>query len=849
MVTNNKRKRLLSLALVGLMLTPMISFATTDNTSTTTQNGTQSNTTTDSTLNNTETTATETNTDVSAVDDSTWIDKLNSNAKQKATVEEADILAEREFMKLPSVERMEQAKNEAVVLNNSKADIEGHSYVCTNGGYELYLNKDRLSIIIRDEKSGAIMRSTLSPEQAVSRGYNQIMYDTVTSGVVVTPIVYDEASENARFGAYSDGQVESVDGKAVAYSDITEAGSVVGFKAHVKFADFGFEFDLNVILNSDGALTVEVPDSSIVESSPSYMLASLQLFPLLGWTDRGDRDGYMILPDGNGITVDYVDCFQNGEPKYKTQYSKQVYGNDVGINERLGNTSAVVGTSIESSRDFTNDAESVSVPYFGCVYSDTQMAMAGLVEKGEYGAYIEGNINGMNNCFENYVSPRFVYRTLYVEYTDNVGSSERRKTPEGRMIGDIKIAYTFASGEEATYSGLATKLRNYMIDNGIIEKNENTDFDVRLDFLGVDKENFLVFRRNVVATTADDILEIVNKLSDLGVSDILAVFEGWQSDGVNNVPIYKFDADGDVGGNSGIIDLYKELEAKGIDFYLTQDMISINTSLTSSVFTSINAYTGKTYERNEIFNEVFNTFRLLYPEKTEEYIKELANDFTDAGMKNIAFSGLSNNLFVYSKDDKNYTRQDSMKYYSDALKSVKDKGMKVVLEAPFMYQWKYTDAYLDLTLGSSMYVYASSEIPFLSSLLKGSVNVYSEYVNYEANSTEYFLKLIETGVSPSFLITKESPSVLQYTNSNWNYSSEYEKYESTIVEYYKTLKSINEKVEGEYIVKHEKLDGDVTVTTYSNGVKVYVNFSDVERTVEDENGISFTVKAENYEVR
>lgn len=846
MVTNNKKKRLLSLALVGLMLTPMMSFATTDNTSTTTGQGTKTNTTTNSTA---DTTGTANDTIAGAEEEQTWIDKLKSNAKQAATVAEETILAEREFMKLSSVERMAEAAKNGIVAANNKADIEGHSYVCSNGGYELYLNKDRLSILIRDEKSGAVMRSTLTPEQAVSRGYNQIMYDTVTTGVAIKPIVYDEASENARFGAYSDGQLEGINPNSVTYTDIKEGVNVIGFKAHVTFPDFGFEFDLNVTLNSEGILSVEVPKSSLVESNPSYMMASAQFFPLLGWTDRGDRDGYMILPDGNGITVDYVDCFQNGEPKYKTQYSKMVYGNDCGINERLGNSTAVIGTSIESSRDFTNDAEDVTVPYFGNVYSDTQMAMVGLIEKGEYGAYIEGNINGMNNCFENYVSPRFVYRTLYVEYTDSVGSSERRKTSKDTMIDDIKVSYMFTGGEEANYSGLASKLRTYMLETGIIEKREDTEFDVRLDFLGVDKENFLIFRRNVVATTAEDIADIINKLADKGVTNLIALFEGWQKDGVYSLPNYEFEADSDVGGNSGITDLYKELQSKGIDFYPSQDMITINTSLNSSVFTSINSYTGRTYERNEMFNQVFNTFRLLYPEKTKEYVKELAADFVDSGIKNVALSGLSDNLFVYAKNDEAFTRQDSMKYYTEALKDVKDKGMKLVLESPFMYQWKYADAYLDLTLGSSMYVYASSEIPFLSSLLKGSMNVYSEYINFEANSTEYYLKLVETGVLPSFLITKESPSVLQYTNSNWNYSSEYDKYEDTIAEYYKTLKSINDRVEGEYIVKHEKLDGDVTVTTYSNGVKVYVNFSDVDHTVEDENGISFTVKAENYEVR
>ncbi len=842
MVINKKMKRLLSLALVCLMLTPIISFATTDSADTNTGNTTE---TTDTATNETtDTTTGDTTADQTGnTAEPTWIDNSKSTAAEAGTVDAQAVLDEKAFLNLSYVERQKLSK-EAAIVSTSKEDIEGHSYVCSNGGYELYLKQDKLSIIIRDEKSGAIMRSTLTPEQAVARGYTQTMYDTVTSGVLVQPIAYDVNSATSRFGQYQVGILAPLKEGYVTVEDIKDGSKVVGFTAHVNFKEHGFEFDLNVTLTEEGALTWEIPADTMKETNEAYLMADLYVFPLFGYTDRGDREGYMILPDGNGIAVNYEDCFQDGKSKYKTAYTKMVYGSDVGLGGATG-TTVVTDDTLEGSRDFKNASEKVTIPYFGAVHSDTQIAMIGIVEEGEYGATIQGVINGVNRSFENYTSPLFTYRTLFVELTDNVGSSERMKTSEERMIGDVKVTYLLTSGEEATYSGLANKLRNHLTTNGTIVKNEDQEFDLRIDFLGVDKENFLVFRRNVVATTVEDIREILDKLAELGVTNVLAVYEGWQEDGLYNLPIYEFDADSDVGGNDAIEELYADLEKGGtVSLYLMQDMLTINTSLSSSVFTAINAYTGRTYEKYEMFNEVFDTFRYLYPHKSEEYIKDLVEEFLESDIKNAAFSGISDTLFVYTYEDDEYTRQDTMEYYTNALANAKDEGMSVILESPYMYLWKYTDTYLDFTIGSSMYVYASAEIPFLSSVLKGNMKMFSEYINFEANSTEHFLKLVETGVLPSFLITKESPAVLQYTNSNWIYSSEYDKYEETIADYYNKLKEVNDMVQGENIVNHEKLDSDVSITTYSNGVKVYVNFSDVDVTVD-----GMTIEAESYKCK
>ena len=837
------------------MLTPIISFATTDNPAPDANNNdTQTGADNPGDTAGNENEAGDNNTggentgNDAAGGEKTWIDSLNSGASQAATVDNDAVLEFREFLKLPEAQRKEQAKKNGIV-ETSKEDIDEHKYICTRGGYELYLKEDTLGVIIRDEKTGAVIRSTMSPVEAVAKGYNQTNFDFATNGLLIHYIEYNKDGTTSRYGQYTEtaGVYATMNNCKVTTEEIKENGNVVGVTAHLEYEKFGFKLDVVLTMEEKGALKVEIPESTVSETNSAYMMAELYIFQMLGHSDRGDRDGYLILPDGNGIIVRNEDFFKDGSGKYKGQFIKQAYGSDVGIDTTTagGTSSNAANTGIQGSRNFTTAAEVLNIPYFGTVFEDTGIAVLGIVEEGEYGATVMGNINGVNRSFENYNFVKFVYRSLYNEYTDSVGGTERRTTTKDRMIGDITITYLLTSDDEATYAGLANKLRDELIEEGIVVASKKDEFDLRIDFFGVDKEDFLIFRRNVIATTTDDIKEMIEKLSDKGVTNILAVYQGWQKDGVYNVPIYKFKADSDVGGNKGIEDLYDEFEKNGnVDFYLLQDMVTINTSLTSSTFTSVSALTGRTYETTQRFNEVFKTFRFLYPFKTKEYMDDLVEDLLDSDIKKVAFSGMSENLFCYQDDKENFTRQTSMKYYEDALKNAKDKGMDVALQSPFMYLWKYTDAYLDFGIGSSMYVYATDEIPFVSSVLKGTMNLYSEYVNFEANSTEYFLKLVETGVAPSFLITKESPEVFQNTNSNWIYSSEYDKYEEQIIDYYNKLKAVNDKVKGEYIVNHEKLDSNVSITTYSNGVKVYVNFSDVDVTVD-----GMTIEAESYSVR
>ena len=366
-------------------------------------------------------------------------------------------------------------------------------------------------------------------------------------------------------------------------------------------------------------------------------------------------------------------------------------------------------------------------------------------------------------------------------------------------------------------------------------------FRTRIDFLGTDRESFLLGTSSVVMTTVDDIYEIYDELEGEGVKDILTVYKGWQKKGLYSVPITSYKADSKIGGTSKLTKLIKDAGERNIQMYLYNDALRINPDEKNATFNVVKQINKRRFEEST-YKTVYSTMNYLIPARTMSLLNSFINKYVKSGVDKLALAGISNKLFSYTYSGDSYTRYDTQNTYKELVTQAAQKT-SLVLEQPFAYLWSETQAFLDMPLYTSSYIFEDESVPFLSIVLKGVMPMYSEYVNFEANKQEFFLKLVETGVYPSFYITRESSSKLLYTNSSDVYSSEYATYKDTIVEYYNELQTLSEKTAGATVARHE-IAGDVRVVTYSNGVKVYINYG---AQTADVDGV--TIKSMSYEVR
>lgn len=691
--------------------------------------------------------------------------------------------------------------------------MNGCKYLTENSEYRLYVNEDDLSLVIEDKKSGAYMTSAIEYDDGRN---NATWLGAMKSAVVITMI---SGSDDTKQADLLNDDVQ----KTVTYTEN-------GFEAELYWTTYRFGLTLEVALTEDGLLA-RVPDESIVEDGEKYFIGTIALYPYMGNSYMDTKEGYMLVPDGNGALI-YLD---DKEGRFKSGFSKMIYGGDAGFDE------SNVQTMLYDKYNTIKDSEEIIAPVFGIAHTDEQIAYLGIVEDGEARASIECIPNGASVDY-NRAYAKFTLRKTYTQPTSNNSTAGSLHVYESsRSHSDLAVRYVFLSGEAANYTGMASAYREYLLKTGGLAAND-CSFRTRIDFLGTERESFLFGTSAVVMTTVDDIYEIYEELGSEGVNDIFSVYKGWQKKGLYNIPITDYKADSKIGGTSKLTQLIKDAKEKNIELYLYNDALRINPDEKNATFNVVKQINKRRFSEST-YKTVYDTMNYLTPARTLTLLGKFLDKYTKSGVDRLALAGISNKLFSYTYSGNSYTRYDTQDTYEDLIAQV-DERTRLVLEQPFAYLWSDTEAFLDMPLYTSSYIFEDESVPFLSMVLKGVMPVYSEYVNFEANKQEFFLKLVETGIYPSFYITRESSSKLLYTNSSDIYSSEYSTYHNTIVEYYNELKALNEKTAGAIVEKHEIVDGDVRIVTYSNGVTIYINYGTQARSVD-----GVTIESMSYEVR
>lgn len=673
--------------------------------------------------------------------------------------------------------------------------LDGHHLVAANENYELYLYEPALSIIVKNIKTGAVMESTVRNEERLGN-VNETWKGFLQSGIVVE-LQEETNTMQKKLGLEGSGaqvNVELIPG---------------GFHAKIAYPTQELGFEAEVKLYDDGSITAWIPEGSIYENADNKKIGNIYVFPLLGSSRLDEKDGYMFVPDGNGALI-YLD---DKDGRFDSGYVQKVYGSDIGVGE------SYVLSLLWGSYETHNDAEMILAPVYGMVHTGDKMGYLAIIESGDEEASIYATPNGAYSDY-NWITAAFRKCTTYIQPTSNSGGSVTKVTD--RIKYDINIRYMFVDDANANYAGLAKRYRDYLIEKDELVKAEDI-FKIRLDFLGMDVENWMLWKKDAPVTTIDNIREIYSDLEKEGVTDILSIYKGWQKGGIFDLPVTSYDVASSVGGARDLSKLMAECEAKNIDFYLFTDGVRANTETSNTTFDTVKKMDKRLYTQNT-YQNVYRKFVYWTPQKTLENLKTLQKNFTKKGVNKLALSKIGNTMFTYSMGDTMQTRLVSKYLYEQALKET-SASMDLMLEAPVQCYWQYAKAIVDMPISDSDYIYTDQSVPFLSIALKGILPMYGDYVNFEANEREYFLKLVETGIYPSFYLTYENPSELIYTNSSDVYTSQYSVYREQIMSYYDELKQINERTKDSMIANHEITDTGVTIVTYDNGVKLYINYS------------------------
>lgn len=721
----------------------------------------------------------------------------------------------------------------------------------SNRNWELYFNETRCLFKIRNTLTGYIYASAV---EEVSEKSSTNFY----AGLLSSSFYIEYYQYNTTKGAYNENVLSSWLMKATALTkkqkeelglqeeynyQIGLAPATVykvtsidnGIKVEVTYANatelstdktysLGIKVNYYVTIDNDG-LHVEVPHDEITESS-EYRLANIVIMPLLGGTKQNETAGYMVVPDGCGALLRYGSII----PTEASQQTMPFYHSNEGQSTTLYNYNLA-------------NLKNLSAPIFGLINGIKQNGIYGIIDKGSYLASLVISPAGSYNMNYNYLTCKFTKRYFYLLY----GVNSTLLTEMNNE--DIKVDYHFLSKEDATYVGLAKDYQETLIEKAEINLPELLSTQtLQIDFLMSETVPSILGTKNLTMTSLSSAQMIINDLTTMGINDIFITLKGWNKGGYSGTTPVKIKFNPKVGNKRNFINWFKELKNNNHIISVYNDYITGGEKGNYRFQTDVaksNKRTKISYKNDSL--PLYTNWYYLYPESSLEIGLNDIKKYQNLSITDLSLDNLGYNLFsYYNKEDE--TRSNAAKAYQELLNNLANE-FNLALYQPNTYTWQYCTRYLGMTLYSNAYKMYTDTIPLIPYILKGYLPYYSDYVNFNAIGQDQYLRLLDYGAYPSYLLTEEISHKLKYTNSNSYYTTAYEDWKDSIITNYLTYNEAYVATLNCKVINREVLKTGIVCVTYQNistlkTFNIYLNYTENDFILGD-----IMVKANSYLLR
>ena len=691
--------------------------------------------------------------------------------------------------------------------------LDGYTLVAENEKLALYVKEDVASIRVLNKESGYVWGAL---ENEDPDNLNKTWGSFAQSVVSVSYI--DSTGATKQIGAGHE--------DAICEFKYEENG----FVCSVKFEDkIDISLDAKVILEEDH-LTFSIDDKSIKEEG-DFWINAIYFVPFLGSTIGSNSDGYLFVPDGSGALLRYQD-----PAKYLKAYSARVYGTDYAI-DNLGDLN-----DLDSNRpiDFLKPENTVTMPVYGLTLGVNNQALFGRVTNGEAYAYINATPAGVSTDY-NWASASFVYRQVYSQPTSKNGAGVPVVQSNANTVNPEVEVY-FLTGEDANYSGMARLYSNILkSEESLVNNASNTAPQLALDFVMADVEKGMLSNSTKETTSVEYMEHAVKTLQKSGVERIALNIQGWQDGGLNGYQKSETYSETVSGDFKDLLRLKKLLNEKSGSLSLYADPlrakeIQINSRQDAGITLSQSTITKKAVDEEKFLGDTWYL-------KTELAMKYLTKQ-VDVILKNeldITIDG-ANLLYGEYLVDEFVSRTETQAILEEAYGKLA-KENRLTLFNPNAYLLKYTSVYRNTPISGNQDLYETDSVPFLQLVLSGNMTLVGPYANESFYSKIDLLKCIEYNVYPSYILTEADNVELSKTTLADRSSTRFDDWKPTIEESYFFVSEVLKNVEGQQMLKHERLTQTVFAVTYESGV-VYVNYGSTEYTLE--NGTVISAESGSY---
>lgn len=646
-----------------------------------------------------------------------------------------------------------------------------------------------------------------------------------------------------------------------------------------------FKIALEYTLDEYG-VEVRVNAGNIRFDSSNYKLSNVVLLPYAG-AGNTNNSGYIFSPDGSGTIISFDKIIGTA---FKTQ--SQMYGVDFAYHTITGANKQVVRlpcfgvveivedaiktkdyvqlTDEDGNPLYDEDGNPVMSSDLQTVYQDLKIGYLAVITEGDTLANVTVENGGSVHMFASaYTSFNPRPKDTYELEGSLSAASDAMWTVESKRkyTKNFKIRY-FILTDDISYSGMANMYRDYLIGEGVLTEYEEDevaeDIPLYIETLGaleVTKKFLgLPIQTKISLTSFEDTVAMLTKLKDeAGITNVRIRMSGWCNDALpwanvpNGVKVEKV-----LGGDSGLKQLIEYCKQNGSQIY---PEFEFSFASIDELFDGFNSKDdlAKTIDDQDATRRKYEPTKQGFANKGQGVISprvmsRLYNntwkDYQKYNVGGISVGSLGDSLSSDFNEDDPLNREDSKVLVTKLLAQIKEDNGKVMVDGGNYYSLAYVTDILNMPLDDSRLKYSSASVPFMGSVLHGSISYAGEAINLAGDYRYTLLKTIENGAAPYFVIAINNTSELkEYNETDLGdyYSIRYSIWLSDMVSTYKELNVALKDVQTAKIVAHSFLDknNEVCVVTYSNGYKFYINYTlnDFTTTV---NGTAITIPAEDF---
>ena len=578
-----------------------------------------------------------------------------------------------------------------------------------------------------------------------------------------------------------------------------------GVRWEMDFVKAGISLVMEAHLDGD-SLLVEIPDAGIVSHAQESALLRLSVLPFMGAAFVGEGSGYVFVPDGSGALVRF------DSPASSRPLTLRAYGQDYSL--------LAVGNNLSGLSSLpTKDTQHALMPVYGIAHGAQGSAFVVWPEEGdEYSAVMcspagNANLKCYWACFQS------VYKELYQQPISNTDAFTVLQGTANTV--NLKLRYTFLSGENASYVGMALTYRDYLEQTqNFSSQSSKGDIPMLLDCLMADSVKSLIGTRLQQMTTLENVDAWISYLREEGVENLVLSLEGTGKGGDSRTD-YDDAALNRALGDASLLETWQE---QGLQVLINRRFLRF-----------FEAQLPDNSRGYAITQRFVTSQESSYLDQTAYYLRlddleQLARKLTKP-WANIASDDLGQYLYGGYRNNAKMTRSESMSVLEQVLESMTAQGT-LALAQPGAYALPYTDLAYDLPWSHSSMIFETDAVPFVQIVLSGKIAGFTTSQVAGGDSTQTILRMIDFNLYPHYTLTEGNASLLAKSNSSELFATCAEDLLPLVAEEYEAINSVLKEVTGEKIVGRQVPADGLSIVSYESGTRIVINYNESEVTHE-----------------